>query len=243
MTGAGVLGHSRGLEEPTTLRAQAKPRDQLPVDLGDKSVPAEGNLRPEMVVYRQLFSGRRIEQSARGMETTEGCDLRRRGRAVGGVGPRLFSDRRESGATTDSFPVRTFDGTEPAGRAKNGTNKERKQAMKMEIYVAGVTREVWFRGSRDERQVTLVNCLDRTAHEGLKLRQTFDYVPSKEEEEAIDFEKVDGCGLVLAVDEIKAGNGGRFKFRDKIDRTSVPAHALREPGAGNVGAKSEPATP
>ncbi|MBI4658531.1 MAG: hypothetical protein HY735_06730 [Verrucomicrobia bacterium] len=48
--------------------------------------------------------------------------------------------------------------------------------MKMEIHVAGVFRDVWFRGSRDERQVTLLNCLDRGAHEGLKLKQTFDYL-------------------------------------------------------------------
>ncbi|MBI4663225.1 MAG: hypothetical protein HY735_30835 [Verrucomicrobia bacterium] len=48
--------------------------------------------------------------------------------------------------------------------------------MKVKIYVAGVFRDVWFRGSRDERQVTLLNCLDRTAHEGLKLKQTFDYL-------------------------------------------------------------------
>ncbi len=113
--------------------------------------------------------------------------------------------------------------------------------MKMEIYVAGVTREVWFRGSRDERQVTLVNCLDRTAHEGLKLKQTFDYVPSKDEEEAVDLEKLDGCCLVLAVEEIRAANGGRLRFRGKIDRTSVPQQALREQGAGNPPAKLESA--
>ena len=48
--------------------------------------------------------------------------------------------------------------------------------MKMEIYVAAVSRDVWFRGSRDERQVTMLNCLDRAAHEGLMLKQTFDHL-------------------------------------------------------------------
>jgi hypothetical protein len=52
--------------------------------------------------------------------------------------------------------------------------------MKIKVCVAGVTKEVCFRGSRDERQVTVLNCLDSEACEGLKLKQTFDYVPTKE---------------------------------------------------------------
>jgi hypothetical protein len=99
--------------------------------------------------------------------------------------------------------------------------------MKVEVYVAGVSREVWFRDTRDERQVMLLNCLDRHAHEGMKLKQTFDYTPTKEECEAIDVEKLDGATLVLAVEEIKPANGGRLKFKGKIDRNSVPKTALR----------------
>jgi hypothetical protein len=99
--------------------------------------------------------------------------------------------------------------------------------MKVEVYVAGVSREVWFRDTRDERQVMLLNCLDRQAHDGMKLKQTFDYTPTKEEGEAIDLEKLDGATLVLAVEEIKPANGGRLKFKGKIDRNSVPKTALR----------------
>jgi len=110
--------------------------------------------------------------------------------------------------------------------------------MKVEVYVAGVAREVWFRETRDERQVSVLNCLDRTAHEGLKLKQTFDYSPSKEEEEAIDLDKLDGANLVLAVEEIKAANGGRLKFKGKIDRASVPKQALRNNGGGGAPAKT-----
>src|SRR5262245_9240285 len=106
--------------------------------------------------------------------------------------------------------------------------------MKIEVYVAGVSHEVWFRGSRDERQMTLLNCLDRTSHEGLKLKQTFDYTPTNEEQQAIELEKLDGLSLVLAVEEIKAANGGRLKFRGKIDRASVPKQALRNNGAGGA---------
>jgi len=38
--------------------------------------------------------------------------------------------------------------------------------------------------------------------------------------------------LVLAVNEIKAANGGRLKFKGKIDRTSVPKTAVRVAAAG-----------
>jgi hypothetical protein len=101
--------------------------------------------------------------------------------------------------------------------------------MKIDVYVAGVSKETWFRGSRDERQVMLLNCLDRSAHDGMKLKQTFDYTPTAEEGEAFDVEKLDGATLVLAVEEIKPANGGRLKFKGKIDRNSVPKTALRNP--------------
>ena len=113
--------------------------------------------------------------------------------------------------------------------------------MKVDIYVAGVAHDVWFRGSRDERQVTMLNCLDRLAHDGLKLKQTFDYVPTKDEEDAIELEKLEGASLILAVDEIKAANGGRLKFKGKIDRASVPKQALRNNGAGSAPAKTQAA--
>jgi len=122
--------------------------------------------------------------------------------------------------------------------ANNQANKEREQYMKVEVYVAGVSHEVWFRGSRDERQVTLLNCLDRNAHDGLKLKQTFDYTPSKDEEEVIELEKLDGASLVLGVEEIKAANGGRLKFKGRIDRGSVPKQALRSNGAASATAKT-----
>jgi len=125
--------------------------------------------------------------------------------------------------------------------ANNQATKERKTEMKVEVYVAGVSHEVWFRGSRDERQVTLLNCLDRSVHDGLKLKQTFDYTPNEEEREAIELEKLDGASLILGVEEIKAANGGRLKFKGKIDRGSVPKQALRSNGAGSATAKTQTA--
>ncbi len=54
-------------------------------------------------------------------------------------------------------------------------------------------------------------------------------------------EKLDGASLTLAVDEIKAANGGRLKFKGKIDRASVPKQALRNNGAGSAPAKTQAA--
>lgn len=113
--------------------------------------------------------------------------------------------------------------------------------MKIEVYVAGVSQDVWFRGTRDERQVTMLNCLDRQAHDGLKLKQTFDYTPTREEAETLELERLDGALLTLGVEEIKAANGGRLKFRGKIDRASVPKQALRTNGAASAAAKTQSA--
>ena len=116
--------------------------------------------------------------------------------------------------------------------------------MRVEVYVAGVSKDTWFRGTRDERQVSVLNCLDRQAHEGRKFKQTFDYTPTPEEVEQIDIEKLDGAHLVLGVEDIKPTNGGRLKFRGSIDRSSLPKGALRDNTAGakpaantNAGAK------
>ena len=54
----------------------------------------------------------------------------------------------------------------------------------------------------------------------------------------IDIEKLEGLSLVLGVEEIKAANGGRLKFRGKIDRSSVPKQALRSNGTPSATAKT-----
>jgi len=49
---------------------------------------------------------------------------------------------------------------------------------------------------------------------------------------------ITSANRVLAVEEIKAANGGRLKFKGKIDRGSVPKNALRNNGAGGAAAKT-----
>jgi len=94
--------------------------------------------------------------------------------------------------------------------------------MKLTILVAGVTTDTWFKGTRDERAVLNLNCLDADAHDGLKLKQTFDYTPTQDEQKELDFNGLEGVKIVLAVEEIKAGAGGRLKMRGKIDRSTLP---------------------
>lgn len=111
--------------------------------------------------------------------------------------------------------------------------------MKMEVYVAGVGEETWFRETKDERQVVVLTLLDAKAHDchdgtaGVKLKQTFDYVPSKEENAVIDLQKLDGETIIFAASEISPGNG-RIKMRGKLDRASIPKAALRPSGIGVV---------
>lgn len=111
--------------------------------------------------------------------------------------------------------------------------------MKLQVLVVGLNHETWFRDTRDERQVTTLNCLDRETHLGEKLKQTFDYNPTPEETAEIDLEKLDGEKLLLAVREIKAATGGRLSMRGKIDRASVPASAVRNGSASGPAAKAK----
>jgi len=102
--------------------------------------------------------------------------------------------------------------------------------MKAPVYVCGISKEVWFRKTRDERQVSVLNCLDREAHEGKKLKETFDYVPTPEEADELNIEALDGQNITLAVLQIKAATGGRLKFIGSIDRSTLPKGATKETG-------------
>lgn len=91
----------------------------------------------------------------------------------------------------------------------------------------GISTEVWFRDTKDQRQVQQLNLLDIDSHEGHKIKQTMDYTPSKEESESLDLSKLDMVPLLIGVSEIRAATGGRIKILGRIDLTSVPKQALR----------------
>lgn len=105
--------------------------------------------------------------------------------------------------------------------------------MRLNVMIVGISHETWFRGTRDERQVSLLNCLDRDAFLGIKFKQTFDYAPSAEELEKLDLEKLDGVMTTLAVQEIKPTNGGRLKMSGKLDMSTLPKEAVHANGNGS----------
>jgi len=112
--------------------------------------------------------------------------------------------------------------------------------MKVDILCVGVNHETWFRGTRDERQVSVLNCLDRAQHLGLKLKNTFDYNPAPDEVAELFLEKLDGLPLTIAVSEIRAANAGRLTMRGKIDRGTLPSDVLVN-GSKPVVTPSKPA--
>lgn len=109
--------------------------------------------------------------------------------------------------------------------------------MKAKVLVLGVSSQTWFRGTRDERAVPCLNCMDAETLDGKAIKQTFDYFPSEDENKEIDLTKLNMQPLVLAVEDIRPGNG-RLTFRGSIDRSSLPKGALvpaktPEPGKGS----------
>jgi len=106
--------------------------------------------------------------------------------------------------------------------------------MKAKVYVAGIESQTWFQGSRDERDVPMLNCLDSDAHLGMKLKQTFDYMLSRDEATELKLDPIEGAIIVLSITEFKPGAGGRLRASGQIDRSTLPKGALEaKNGAGS----------
>jgi len=110
-------------------------------------------------------------------------------------------------------------------------------AMKLPILVVGVSSDQWFRGTRDERAVTVLNCFDSESFLGKKLKDTFDYTPTEDEQKQLDLTKLEGAKIIISVDGIKAASGGRLKFRGEIDRSTLPKGIARDGVASQPGAQ------
>lgn len=104
--------------------------------------------------------------------------------------------------------------------------------MKLEVLVVGIVEETWFKGTRDERAVKMLNCLDRVSCAGQKIKATFDYTPSPEELEYINLSALEMQPLTIGPSDFTVTNG-RLKVRGKIDLDSVPAAARLVKGYGN----------
>lgn len=110
--------------------------------------------------------------------------------------------------------------------------------MKGEFLCVGVIPETWFKGEKEERDVKILNLLDKTMHNNQLIRQTIDYVPAEEELETIDVEKLDGAKITIGVSDIMFKNS-RLKLRGRLDVTTLPPGALRN---GNGAKHSPPST-
>ena len=95
--------------------------------------------------------------------------------------------------------------------------------MLVTAWVLSVTPETWFRGQKEERQVMLLNCLDRGT--GRRLKSTFDYLVGEDDKD-LDLNGLADRTIVIGVDTIKPGGGGRIRVQGAIQRDS-----LAKPGA------------
>ena len=97
--------------------------------------------------------------------------------------------------------------------------------MECKVLIVGISDETWYRGTKDERVVKTLNCLDRVTTAGQKLKNTFDYTPDSEELKKINLSALEMQPMTLGVSEWFVNNG-RLKARGRIVLDSVPPHAM-----------------
>lgn len=98
--------------------------------------------------------------------------------------------------------------------------------MKIQLMVVGVAHETWFKGQRDERQVTQLLCVDADPFLGSIMGQMLTYTPTAEEAKDLDLEKLNGRKLAFGVTEFRPGQGGKLNVRGKLDRSGLPKECL-----------------
>lgn len=98
--------------------------------------------------------------------------------------------------------------------------------MEVKVLVVGIIDETWFKGTKEERAVKILNCLDRVSSAGQKLKNTFDYTPAPEELEKFSVAFLDGQPITIGVSDWTISNG-RLKARGRIVADSVPVEAVK----------------
>lgn len=94
--------------------------------------------------------------------------------------------------------------------------------MQVNAIIIGVSQDTWFRGSRDERQVTVLVCAEKDKVMGRKLRTTFEYTLGKDEVELANWSSMEFHPITLVVDTVKVGTGGQIRFGGIIDQSTLP---------------------
>jgi len=103
--------------------------------------------------------------------------------------------------------------------------------MKAKTLIIGVGTDTWFKGKPEEKKVPCLNCVDAENHLDQICKESFDYLPSDEEVKELDLGALMGASVILAVRQIKPGNGGRLRFVGQIDRSTLPKSSVRNGAA------------
>lgn len=101
--------------------------------------------------------------------------------------------------------------------------------MQVKVLCVGLSDETWFKGTKDERKVKQLNLLDTDTF--CQVKETFDYVIPKEEEDKLDPEALRMSTFTLGVSVWQKENGRLKASRGKIDLGTVPAVAFRRVGS------------
>lgn len=97
--------------------------------------------------------------------------------------------------------------------------------MKLTVLIVGVEEATWFKGTRDERKVKQLNCLDTDKF--CQCKETFDYTPNQDEVAALNLEELLMSEITLGVSTFQKENGRLKASRGKIDLATVPAKARK----------------
>jgi len=106
--------------------------------------------------------------------------------------------------------------------------------MLIKVLCVGWAPELWGKDKpvKDQRHVKRLNLVDCDTF--CQVKDTFDYVPSKDEEERIDFDKITMATFTLGVSAWDKEHGRLKATRGKIDLGTVPAALIKSPGSSEA---------
>lgn len=93
--------------------------------------------------------------------------------------------------------------------------------MKINAMIVQDRPEKWFQGTKDERDVRILTCMDSETHLGQSVPSSFDYRPTQDEQKLYPAASLIGKVIVLSVRSITPAKGGRLVMQGLIDPASV----------------------
>jgi len=110
--------------------------------------------------------------------------------------------------------------------------------VQLKVLCVGWSPELWGKDKplKEQRNVKRLNLIDCDTF--CQVKDTFDYVPTRDEEERIDFDKIAMQTFTLGVSAWEKEHGRLKATRGKIDLGTIPAALVRTPG---VSVESAPA--